>query len=553
MILACDFENTVPSDNREFNTRVWGAGFAPIGSDRPTLCNSMDEFFNSIQFYKNPILYTHNLTYDGKLILDWLYRQGFKLSSDKRLKTGYMSHLITDNGQFYYIKVKYNRTLITFRDSCKILPMSLDRLAKDLDIERKLYGDIDYTKERGEDYKMDDNDKRYLSRDIVILSKALFKVQQHGFLDYLTIGKRCISEYMDMYEKYVPVWFPRLTEELDSFIRESYKGGWVYCNPEIQGKLLSDVHSYDVNSLYPFEMKTQYFPYGEPIARIQSFEDLQTYQDKAYFVKCEITCKIKDKHLPWLQIKHDIYDASERITEISEPQIVTFTKMDIELLFEHYDVSSFTVLDGYVFNQRKGMFNKYIDKYFNMKVQNNHNPTFRLIAKLMLNNLGGQFGTNPSGKLKQSSYTDKLQFEYIDSSKNSLYVPVASYMTSYARCYTIRYAQQNYDVFCYSDTDSIKTLGAVDNLPEHDVNLGAFKLEYVADYAKFIKAKSYLVHTDKGYDVTLAGASKPVQDNIINHPSPFKYFTVGQTVPGDLVPIVVPGGVALYPTQYTLN
>lgn len=90
------------------------------------------------------------------------------------------------------------------------------------------------------------------------------------------------------------------------------------------------------------------------------------------------------------------------------------------------------------------------------------------MAKLMLNSLYGKFATSLDTKSK-IPYLDNgvLKFTLGETEdKKGLYIPIGSFITSYAREKTIRtsqaikdYSIKNYnkDLYYYSDTDSIHT------------------------------------------------------------------------------------------------
>ncbi len=551
IIYATDFENTVPKNQEVISTRVWGCGLCPIGTEFVSLYNDLDTYFQALDGMDN-IVYSHNLAYDGKLILDYLYTHGYSYNPVPRLKKKSFSHLITENGQFYFIKVKLQSgTQITFRDSLKILPFKLDKIAEDLKLPRKLKGDIDYTKDRPDGYIMDEEDRAYLTRDIIILSKALDFISQYGLLDNLTIGKSCFQQYKQTVKQYFDTWFPVLDSDTDAYIRKSYKGGWCYLNPKYQDLILSNVFQYDVNSLYPYEMRTKAFPYGQGI-KITDWEDLQSYNNHAWFVRIKVSFHLKDRCFPWIQTAHDIYSVEDKLVSTSDPIELTLTKMDLRLLFDTYNIDYFEFLDAIVFEMKTGMFNTYIDKWFGNKVKSNDNPTLRLVSKLMLNNLGGQFGKSPVGSIKTTSYTNQLQFTNVDSSKESVYIPVAAYMTSYARCKTIRTAIANYDDFVYADTDSIKSISPITDIEIDSVKLGAWKDEGTADTARFVKPKTYIYVKDNKVTVKASGATDTVINVIKSMANPIQSFTFGLTVHGGLKSKVVSGGVILIPVDFNI-
>ena len=82
--------------------------------------------------------------------------------------------------------------------------------------------------------------------------------------------------------------------------------------------------------------------------------------------------------------------------------------------------------------------------------------------KLFLNNLYGKLSTNrdSSFKIPYLHESGKVCYTtHFEQNKKTFYIPAGAAVTAYARCFTIRAAQANYDRFCYSDTDSIHLIG----------------------------------------------------------------------------------------------
>ena len=102
------------------------------------------------------------------------------------------------------------------------------------------------------------------------------------------------------------------------------------------------------------------------------------------------------------------------------------------------------------------MFDPYIDKYAAIKMSSK--GAKRESAKLFLNNLYGKLAssTDSSFKVAYVKEDGSLGFYTVaEHEKAPGYIPCGSAITSYARNFTIRAAQANYDHFIYSDTDSI--------------------------------------------------------------------------------------------------
>lgn len=102
--------------------------------------------------------------------------------------------------------------------------------------------------------------------------------------------------------------------------------------------------------------------------------------------------------------------------------------------------------------------------------------------------------------------------------KDGIYLPIACFITAYARKKTIEtsqaikeYSINKYgkDMYIYSDTDSIKTTLPVNELEQFceidDYKLGAWKNEGIATKGKFIRQKCYLEEFERKMQITCAG------------------------------------------------
>jgi hypothetical protein len=127
--------------------------------------------------------------------------------------------------------------------------------------------------------------------------------------------------------------------------------------------------------------------------------------------------------------------------------------------------------------------------------------------------------------------------------KKGLYIPVASFITSYARNKTIRtsqavrdYSIKKYgiDKYWYSDTDSIKCGLTDEDLEElkdiieiDDFKLGAWALEEHFDRFLGLRQKCYITESDGKVHVTVAGLPQYLAPLIT-----FKNFKRGFTTAG---------------------
>lgn len=307
--------------------------------------------------------------------------------------------------------------------------------------------------------------------------------------------------------------------EVDEFCRPSYIGGLTYLNEKYANRKTKLAgKSYDINSMYPNQMYNRRLPSGKG----NKFSSLAEVPENAlYIAKCVVSAgtKVQKGKIPFLKPSNFIVPVNDNslITEFTKRAYFTLTSIDIELFNNTYD-TEITVLEGYWFEDAPAdLFHAYIDKYMALKQKNNEDEGLRLLAKLFLNNVYGKFGT----KIKCFDYERNIaengdvQYTHFRKPYNRIneetYLPMASFITSYAREQLLTVANAHYEDVIYMDTDSIKlTNGAVlDASLIHETELGKWSFEYEFTNSLFIKTKTYMIKkkNSKTYDLTIAGLS----------------------------------------------
>lgn len=575
-IFVADFETRAGEEaERQGETWVWAWGLCSIWDQLPIVDNSIDSFFNYIMEHcQKSIIYFHNLKFDGVFIVDWLLKHGYSYYNDKRKLRGLkgFTAMISDTGVYYSLTVSFHpkktgkwsgskTVTIEFRDSLKKLPFSVKKIAKDFKTSvQKL--DLDYVLDRKPNHTITLKEKKYIENDVLIVAEVLQTLYQDG-LDKMTIGSDCLAKYKEICggDSRFRGMFPVLETFEDTFVRKTYRGGWCYVNPKYQGKLLKERgETYDVNSLYPSMMHSvskNRYPIGEGIYFTGDYEpstayDLYVKHFKASFV-------LKPGKLPTVQLKGNYsFRENEYITDSGGVQDIYMTCVDYELFLEHYDIIHIEHIDGYMYRSAIGLFDDYIDKFMHDKM--NGEGAVREEAKLFLNNLYGKFaqkvkGCNKSPYLKDGrvAYTKEDEEE-----RKPVYIPVGTFTTSYSRRFTIKAAQENYEVFCYADTDSIHCCGSVEGIRVHDKHLCHWKHECTWDQAIFLRQKTYMEKVDGKWELKCAGMnaeSKQVflegMETGVYHPTDFK---VGLEIKQKkLKPKVVRGGVILTLTDFKIH
>ena len=403
-------------------------------------------------------------------------------------------------------------------------------------------------------------------------------------LNKITIASNALASYKEI-NKNFDTYFPKLEFIEDQEIRKSYRGGFTYLNPIYKDVLVGSGLVLDVNSLYPSVMKYERLPYGKP----EYFQG-KYKEDKLYPLYVQtFTCsfEIKEGFIPTLQIKNNMSFVPNEYLESSNGDIVTLTmtNIDLELFFKHYNVYDITYDSGYKFRCLTGLFTNYIDKWSESKIEakKEKNGAMYLISKLMLNSLYGKFGLNPKVRSKSVALSEDDIVIYPmneEEIRDALYIPVATFITAYARRKTIttsqkikEYSKNKYgkDLYVYSDTDSIHCLfdteldenkniilkndkELYDILDIDDYKLGFWKLESTFTKAKFLRQKCYIEQNNDKLNTTIAGLPKRLS-NIIN----FDNFKEGFTTMGmeldkpKLMYKHVKGGIVLVRNDFSIK
>lgn len=623
--------------------------------------HSIDE---SVQWLESQdrdmILYYHNLKFDGSFWCAWMLAHGYVYYAKQKKhddeKPGTFSCLISQHGQWYNVRIVLkNGHVISLRDSLKIIPFSLKKAGHDFQTKHQKL-EMEYTGKRYPGCRISPDERKYIANDVLVLAELIEIMYRENVITTktLTIGSACMEKYKSMvpgmyweenFWRLDKVPLPDYIEgkNADDYIRKSYRGGWCYAKDDRTGVVYDTLHcrSYqkdgsvyigltaDVNSLYPsmmHSMSGNYYPVGKP--HFVKGKSILKWKLNQYYSFIHLKCRfrIKPGFLPFLQIKgNPFYKGTEMLkdskptykgekyehftmadgTEISDIVELTLTCTDYELLHKHYQVEDEIILDGCWFYTDIGMFDEYINYWAEIK-QHSHGSR-RTIAKLFLNNLYGKFSTSPINISKIPVLDDDILCldDDIEPDKKTVYIPIGSAITSYARRFTITAAQKNYSSFCYADTDSIHCLISredIKGIKVHPTEFCCWKLESFWKSAIFVRQKTYIEvvnYEDEQpipqayYNVKCAGMPQSCKDMLIhsfqetrNQPAGYRFmaklirkqsgdtlkkdqlvetydflgkqrtiadFTHGLVIPGKLMPVRIPGGVLLTDTTFSMK
>jgi hypothetical protein len=567
---VADFETIVPADDDPSpETRVWNWGITEIGNPETFDWGTDIDSFMDWCFYrrKNVLVYFHNLRFDGEFIFHWLFENGFTYSEEKEAKT--FSTLITKMGQFYAIEIIWDKKIVyeenrkrtihkktTFYDSLKKLPFKVEQIAKAFKLPMSKL-DIDYKKERPYGYIPTKEEIDYLRNDVQIVAAALH-IQFEQELTKMTVASDAMNHFKDLLDDDFKTIFPVLPLNMDAQIRYAYRGGFTYVTPRYAGEDIGEGVVIDRNSMYPAVMYDRPLPHGLPVWFDGKYEHDPTYPLFIQELYCDF--QLKPDKIPTIQVKtgrfqENVYLENNIDNKGNNAPVTLFlTNMDMELFFEHYDVTPHYWGGGYKFRQCVGIFRDYIDYWMKVKEENaaEKNAMYTL-AKLMLNALYGKFCSNPdvTGKypyLKEdASIGYKMQDEKV---KDPVYTAMGAFITSWARYEIITEAQKLYPRFIYADTDSLHLEGTElpNTLEMHKSKLGAWDHESTFRRARFIRQKTYIEEVDGKLHVTCAGMPDDVKKNVT-----WENFRPGFSSGGKLLPQHVKGGLFLKDSVFTLK
>lgn len=144
-------------------------------------------------------IFTTSPKFDGEFIIYWALTHGFTHVEKKEdIKENTFTTLISDTGVFYNIVLYFSKGnkkvhKVTFIDSLKIIPFSVDETAKAFKLPiSKL--ELDYNKPREIGYILTQEEKDYIKNDVLIMAKALKVIFDEG-LTKMTRARECFARF----------------------------------------------------------------------------------------------------------------------------------------------------------------------------------------------------------------------------------------------------------------------------------------------------------------------------------------------------------------------
>lgn len=489
-------------------------------------------------------VYIHNLEFDARKMTG-LFEDGRVLWSK--------SFII--NNKLATIKTKK----YTIHDSFKILPMALQKLSHDFEVE---HGKLDLWEEVQKVYPNQYKDivdfldrchvddplyLKYLGYDVRSLYEVLEKIIEISGLGLVEFVKKVSTASLSRHlfkngykgkefknplnsttDYEIMTQFNWVNDlDIEYFIRQSYCGG----RTEVFKPFLNHIgYHYDINSMYPYVMLNEY-PVGRPefyntphMAK-EVFEDWMRSHNGLGFVHAHVY--IPEQHIPPLPVKMGklVFPCGEVFG--------VWTYNELEYAVRNCGVEILEVFSVCHFRNTYKVFYNFITEFYQMKEQAtiDKNESLRSFAKLVMNVGYGYTGMSRDDKVQLADIKelekmeDKgLEVKYIneelgyievesDIKAEYIQVQIASYVTSYARIMlldALRTADKVGNVY-YCDTDSIVTDAPFPEEMVDSSKLGFWDLEGTPDKALFLRPKVYAEVMGEKTNVKFKGVSRDTQ------------------------------------------
>lgn len=576
-----------------------------------------DVAFHNLKFDGNfilPALYKRGFEY----VHNRIFMNAWKEGADLR---GKFTHSISENGQFYNIIVCKDKNaapntpaFVFFWDSLKLFTASLKEVGEQYNHTHfKIDEDSDfYEMTRPEGHVMTAEELTYLREDCLTLAEALRnQFEKYGkiyrtkaakafsfFKDCCVLPGTSVNVYEERYVgskelvipripgyedlegarlRYLPTQLKKelikrkLVKEFDyhipdfetwANIKSAYHGGISYVNPYIQEHSIEDnITVIDVNSMYPYVMRTFNIPFG----KFEKRDGKPNEKTGAWIACARVSFRLRhDYNLPCIQIKSRygrewLRESTDyRMTGAESAyndDIIWFTSVDFETFNRSYEFTVHQWIEYYYFpliGSTDGR--QFIDKYYHEKqdaqdransVKYKHGGERALFeadaeyrramldrqeAKVIMNSAYGKTGTKYIMLNQDTLYTpgaplefpvDRKIFNCEPEDPSHYYIPYATFVTSYAR----RMLVTTWNAFegraLYCDTDSIHFRGTPADIPaqlqsnidwDDNGTLGMWGIEGEFIAGRYIRAKTYIeIDKDHRPHVTCAGATKEVK------------------------------------------
>lgn len=466
------------------------------GSRNGGVFESIEEMLGKVLEWRVDRMYFHNLRFDDSFIGSLI--QDGKLDLGNGWSVSTKSRLINDMGQVYSDVLVFTgprdakthrrvRHVCNIWDSAKIWASKLESIGKDFGVSKFVTPENEALR-TGCDLRM----KAYCIRDCLVLMTAMeYYFEKCNELTYgsrpfgwMTAASTAYHLCMSWVEESKGVrlrklMFPPCNSQngFPEWLREGYKGATPLLDPEIRGRILNDVKVFDVNSMYPTQMKNAILPCGFPVrSDARTMDDLMALKEKGWLwiAKVKMRADVKEGHRATYMLKRKGIDDSTLCAHVNDwdcsyrdkESWQVIDSVTIDLLMRDYENIHIELLDYVVFQGQKGFLAGFIEYWYKIKQEagKQKDKSLKAFAKLILNSLYGKFGANPEHRSSRYEYDDDrirlVENSEVEEDRDPLYLPFAIFITAYARDMISRTCNAfGFEHVAYTDTDSVHVHG----------------------------------------------------------------------------------------------
>ena len=456
--------------------RAHGTNICTLYGNKPSECiECIDQIKEAMQGSKT-IIYVHNLAYDYTFLRRFMFRSwGFPV---KELNTK----------PHYPIVIEFENGLI-FKDSLILSQKSLDKWAKDLNVEhQKAVGKWDYDIVRNQDHVFTDDELEYIEHDTLAGVECIdtLKEQLHHFIysmPYTATGIVREEARKIGKENFAHKHFMKTAPSFDVYklLELCFHGGYTHANRYTINEVQHDVECYDFKSSYPYVMLTEKYPMRafRPF-KDSHIDDLIRLSEKYGFITRLILYRphIKDNSvvMPVLQSSKCVKSLNAVVDNgrilCADMVIIYVTEITLKLIREQYEFEKHLCTDVYF--SRKGYlprwFTDYVFKLFRDKSElDGIDPLNYMLSKAKLNSCYGMCVQKAisdditedyeTGEYsRKSNYTEEMFIKYVENRNKFLPFQWGVWVTEYAM-QNLHHVGAFCDQWLYSDTDSVFGLG----------------------------------------------------------------------------------------------
>lgn len=553
---------TTNKEYREKNKRndVWVIAGKNIYTKEKKIFISVYEFIKWVYKMSKTekiYIYFHNLKFDGSYLLDWYAKNKWIPIKNQKMFINNYETLIDERKTIFFIKAKHSLYITEFRDSAKLLPMSIKEIGEELNFPK---GEIDHTKSNRIYKKVSDIPQKlldYVWRDVDILLEMLVWIHDCFSLDYLTVaslGEHLLTAFLNReWTKINPFLLRKIPDNIlhqspqpyrkrmlmgdktynllpDKYFKKHLQyltAGINWQNKSILNILLKENGEFcDCNSMYPHACK------GKLPARRLLHSPPKNKEYRTFYEIQINSIKSRNINIPSVQ-KKSSWKSTEMIEFCNDPFVWGFWDTRLEQIKKDY-IINFEEIEKWYF-EADDYLKEVVEWLEDLKI-NAPNKAIRLFAKILLNS--GLFG-------KQIQKEILKGYDIINNEDNNInnsysFIPnqsigfkrsphIGSCITSDSQVHLLNATRENYKdengniKIRYVATDGFFAKGKIKGLEFDKKETGKWDIEYHYSRLKILKGNCYIACQDNIIDENgkwindkraMAGVDKKIKDTL---------------------------------------